>query len=210
MRLYLVGGHMCNDATCSNNQVYTDVWTSGDVGATWRCLTSGMYATPALQTKATTYSKGIGRYYSAVLTGDDTLFIVAGHKPNTTEGLNSVMTAFVDENDAVFSSTPYLVTPQLSGAQPVLKSMEKIAIFFKENIQMGAGIINLKAAGSATTIGATSMITSQAIWITPTNGQLEAAGVYNLQFPDGAVKDVSGNAVVGMPAYSVTVHDDIA
>merc|ERR1719487_1414908 len=45
-KLYLMGGDNCNDATCSNNEAFTDVWMSvevttagltSEVGATWTC-----------------------------------------------------------------------------------------------------------------------------------------------------------------------------
>ena len=126
---------MCTDTVCSDNKVYTDLWMSADMGETWAVQTMGIFANTYLNSMFTEYSKGIGRHYSAVLTGDDTIYILGGHKPNTTEGLNSVFTSSVNSPDATFSSAPYLISPK----GVVYKSATQVAIFFKENIQMGTG-----------------------------------------------------------------------
>jgi len=85
-KLYLLGGHMCNDAACSNNLVFTDVWSSANIGESWDCQTANY--NDAL---TSVYSKGIGRYVSTVMTHDDTIFLIGGHKPNTTEGLDQIL-----------------------------------------------------------------------------------------------------------------------
>ena len=65
-KLYLMGSHNCNDATCTNNAAFTDVWMSqevttggitSEVGATWTCETANY--DPSF---TSTYTKGIWRY----------------------------------------------------------------------------------------------------------------------------------------------------
>jgi hypothetical protein len=201
-KLYLLGGHMCTDMACSNNMVFSDLWSSADVGETWAAHTMGIFANQDLATRVTEYSKGIGRYYSTVMTGDDTIYVLAGHKPNTTQGLNSVFTAYTNPPDVTFSSTTYLQGP----TQTVLKTMPKVAIFFKENIQMGAGTIQFKAGASA--LAVTTQIFRQGIHLYP-SAALTAGTTYNLEMPAGSVKDAAGNPLGSLsPAYSFTVNGD--
>eukprot|EP00747_Dinoflagellata_sp_TGD_P154236 gnl/TRDRNA2_/TRDRNA2_177480_c1_seq4.p1 gnl/TRDRNA2_/TRDRNA2_177480_c1~~gnl/TRDRNA2_/TRDRNA2_177480_c1_seq4.p1 ORF type:complete len:1607 (-),score=271.05 gnl/TRDRNA2_/TRDRNA2_177480_c1_seq4:140-4501(-) len=201
-KLYLLGGHKCEDMLCKNNMVMSDLWRSDDVGATWMCQTMGIYANTALSSMITQYSKGIGRYYSAVMTGDDTIWILAGHQPNTTQGLNRVFSAYTNPPDDTFSSTTYLASPTTT----VLKSMESVAIFFKENIQMGTGTIQF--ADGADILPVKTRIAAQGIYLSPTK-PLIAGKTYTLQMPAGSVKNAGGHPLGLLnPGYSFSVNSD--
>ena len=60
------------------------------------------------------------------MAGDDTVWILAGHQPNMTEGLNRVFTSYIISPDEMFSSTLYLAAP----TRTVLKSMSEVALPF--------------------------------------------------------------------------------
>jgi hypothetical protein len=201
-KLYLLGGHNCKDMLCTDNMVMSDLWMSADTGATWECQTMGVFANSLLSSTITEYSKGIGRYYSSVITGDDTVWILAGHQPNTTQGLNRVYTSYVNPPDTTFSSTTYLGSP----TTVVLKSMEKVAIFFKENIQMGAGTIRFTDGTNPLPVSTT--ISAQGMHMFPL-APLVAGTTYTLQMPAGSVKDTDGNPLGSIsPTYTFHVNSD--
>lgn len=204
-KLYFVGGHACSSATCSDNMVYMDVWMSVDIGQTWSCQTSGLFSTPDLSALVTPYSKGISLRHSAVaLTGDDTIYVMGGHKPNTTEGFNTIYTSFWAPAEAQFSSTPYVEAPQ-TASTGILKSMSEVALFFRENIQLGTGTIALVTG--QTTVGTTTSLNGQGFYISP-NADLTANTVYTLQMPQGSLKDVAGNSLPAAVSHTFTTHDD--
>jgi len=202
-KLYLFGGHTCSDSSCSNNEVFNDLWLSEDVGETWTCQTSTV--DPSL---VTSYSRGVGRYTTAVVTGDDTLFLMGGSKANTTEGLNKVFTSYMIAPDQTFDgANPYVVAPQI---QPVLKNFGSVSVFFQESVQLGTGAITfLKDGGTsgATTVGASAHVDGQSVILSPSVGI--AGSTYALQMPAGSVKDLYGNALVSSPVYTFTVNADV-
>merc|ERR1712196_247597 len=111
-----MGGDNCgSDATCKNNLVFTDVWMSqevltagvfAEIGTTWTCQTANY--DPSF---TSTYSKGIGRYISPVVTHDDVLWLMGGHVPNTTTGLNTVYTSYAGPLDLTLEKTVYAQYP---------------------------------------------------------------------------------------------------
>merc|ERR1712036_8458 len=138
-----MGGHNCNDATCSNNAAFTDVWMSvaettggltSEVGTTWTCQTANY---DSALTGA--YTKGIGRYVSSVVTHDDTLWLMGGHVPNTTTGLNTVYTSYAGPLDLSLAKTVYAQYP-LAAATGLLKSTA-VTMYFTEDVVAGTGTI---------------------------------------------------------------------
>merc|ERR1719387_3239357 len=109
--VYLLGGHMasCTGAMCG--EVFTDVWVSNDVGITWQCQTANYDST-----LTSSYTKGIGRHVGAVMTYDDTMFLIAGAKANFTVGLNSIWTSYAYAPDNIVPTDyPSLSVPAASG-----------------------------------------------------------------------------------------------
>merc|ERR1719265_2125559 len=144
-KLYLMGGHNCNDATCSNNGAFTDVCMSqetttagltSEVGTTWSCQTANY--DPSF---TSTCSKGIGRYVSSVITHDDTLWLMGGHVPNTTTGLNTVYTSYAGPLDLTLSKTVYAQYP-LAAATGLLKGTS-VTMYFTEDVVAGTGTVTI-------------------------------------------------------------------
>jgi hypothetical protein len=198
-KLYLIGGHTCKDLQCSNNEVFNDVWMSSNVGETWTCQTSTI--DPSM---VSSYSRGMGRYTTAVMTGDDTIFLMGGLKANSTEGLNKVYTSFLVAPDQTFNgASPYLVAPQV---QPVLKTFGSVSVYFQEAVQLGTGAITFVKDGT-TTVSASALVDGESIILSP-NGANVAGSAYALQMPAGSVKDLYGNALLSSPIYTFTVNAD--
>merc|ERR1719487_3025311 len=100
---------------CCNNAVFNDVWMTVDthvdeVGAKWACQTANYhdadfpYVGDDRSPTVNSYTKGVNKF-SAVMTHDDTIFMMAGHKPNTTQGLNRVYATKPGKPRAAFDST---------------------------------------------------------------------------------------------------------
>jgi len=204
-KLYLMGGHNCNDATCTNNAAFTDVWMSQEtttagltagVGATWTCQTAHYNSS-----LTETYSKGIGRYTSSVVTHDDTLWLMGGHKPNTTAGLNTVYTSYAGVLDLSLSKTIYAQSP-LAAATGLLRTTS-VSMYFTEDVVAGTGTITVTdlgddVASGGTTANAdaaitmTTSFTRQMLTITP-SAALKTSHKYTVALGDGSVKDLAGN-----------------
>ena len=80
----------------------TDVWKSTNSGEDWQCLTANMAHDLTEQ-----HSRGLGRLTTGVMAHDDTIFLIAGAKPNTTLSLNTVWTSYAADAD---STAPTVVT----------------------------------------------------------------------------------------------------
>ena len=65
------------------NRPVTTGGITSEIGATWTCQTANY--DPSF---TSTYTKGIGKYVSSVVTHDDVLWMMGGQVPNTTTGLN--------------------------------------------------------------------------------------------------------------------------
>jgi len=223
-KLYLMGGHNCNDATCSNNAAFTDVWMSSEttvagltseVGSTWSCQTANY--DPSL---TQTYSKGIGRYVSSVITHDDTLWLMGGHVPNTTSGLNTVYTSYAGPLDLSLSKTVYAQYP-VAAATGLLKSTA-VTMYFTEDVVAGTGTISVTdlgddlASGGTTAnadaaIAITTSFSRQMLTITPT-AALKTSHKYTVALADASVKDLAGNNIDTTAAsddWSFTVTSDM-
>merc|ERR1719162_995309 len=219
-KLYLMGGHNCNDATCSNNAAFTDVWMSvatttagltAEVGATWTCQTAN-YDSALTET----YSKGIGRYVSSVITHDDTLWLMGGHVPNTTTGLNSVYTSYAGPLDQTLSKTVYAQYP-LAAATGLLKTTG-VTMYFTEDVVAGTGTITVTdlgddvATGGTTAnadaaIAITTSFTRQMLSITPT-AALKTSHKYTVALGDGSIKDLAGNTFSSFTSWDFSVTTD--
>lgn len=216
-KVFLFGGHMCSDATCSNNMVFTDVWKSSNCGETWVCQTANFNAAMTSE-----YSKGIGRFASAVMTHDDTIFLLGGHKPNTTLGLNKIYT----------SSS--LSTPPLDNAfaardlktqtpATVYKAGGSFSLYFKEGIQTSGvsgapirimyygddGVSGGTTANADSAIAMSSAISHQVLTIT-TGSMLTAGKTYGVQVPKLSIKDGAGNYLPGHESFDFSVNADVA
>ena len=163
-KLYLMGSHNCNDATCTNNAAFTDVWMSqevttggitSEVGATWTCETANY--DPSF---TSTYTKGIWRYVSPVITHDDTLWLMGGHAPNTTTGLNTVYTSYAGPLDMSLATTVYAQYP-LAAATGLLKSTS-VTMYFTEDVVAGTGTITVTDLGDDVATGGTAMSSASA------------------------------------------------
>merc|ERR1740138_1557321 len=219
-KLYLMGGHNCNDATCSNNLAFTDVWMSqevttagltAEVGTTWTCQTANY--DPSF---TSTYTKGIGKYVSSVITHDDTLWLMGGHKPNTTTGLNTVYTSYAGPLDLSLSKTVYAQYP-VAAATGLLKSTS-VTMYFTEDVVAGTGTITVTdlgddvASGGTTAnadaaIAVTTSFSRQMLTITP-SAALKTSHKYTVALGDGSIKDLSGNTFSGFTSWSFTVTTD--
>merc|ERR1719162_466952 len=219
-KLYLMGGHNCNDATCSNNAAFTDVWLSSEtttagltteVGATWTCQTANYDSA-----FTSTYSKGIGRYVSSVITHDDTLWLMGGHKPNTTTGLNTVYTSYAGPLDLSLAKTVYAQYP-LAAATGLLRTTS-VTMYFTEDVVAGTGTVTVTdlgddVASGGTTANADAAITittsfsRQMLTITP-SAALKTSHKYTVALGDGSVKDLAGNTFTSFTSWDFTVSTD--
>jgi hypothetical protein len=211
--LYLMGGHNCIDPICAT-QVFTDVWSSGDGGATWVCQTAN-YA-PELTEK---FSLGIGRFVTPIMAYDNTIFLVGGHKPNTTLGLDTVYESYGKMLDtAIAGPLTQLPAHDSSGAM----ADANLTFFFGESIQAGVGSITLTDYGpddvtggttgdADTDIPITTVVSRQILSVIP--GQsLKAGRKHGLTITDGAFKDIAGNTLTASAfgTYNFKVVNDDA
>merc|ERR1711871_635270 len=219
-KLYLMGGHNCNDATCSNNAAFTDVWLSSEtatagltseIGTTWTCQTANYDSS-----FTSTYTKGIGAYVSSVITHDDVLWLMGGQKPNTTTGLNTVYTSYAGPLDLSLSKTVYAQYP-LAAATGLLKTTS-VTMYFTEDIVAGTGTITVTDLGDDVATGGTTAnadaaitittsFTRQMLTITPA-AALKTSHKYTVALGDGSIKDLAGNTFTSFTSFDFTVTTD--
>merc|ERR1719428_580464 len=139
-----MGGHNCGiDLECKSNEVFTDVWLSVDAGLTWSCRTSNY--NPGITEK---YSRGIGRFVSATLTHDDTVFLIGGQKPNTTMGLSTIWMSYGGPVDLQKPGGEYVYLPQSHETSPV---NSPVKLYFGEKILIGSGALQVTDLASLST-----------------------------------------------------------
>merc|ERR1712193_465457 len=205
------------DATCSNNLAFTDVWMSSevttggitsDIGTTWTCQTANY--DPSF---TSTYTKGIGKYVSSVITHDDVLWMMGGQVPNTTTGLNTVYTSYAGPLDLSLSKTVYAQYPLASATGLGLST--SVTMYFTEDVVAGTGKITITdlgndAASGGTTANAdaaiaiTTAFSRQMLTITP-SAALKTSHKYTVALGDGSIKDLAGNTFT---SFSFTVTTD--
>merc|ERR1711959_852420 len=213
-KLYLMGGHNCNDATCSNNGAFTDVWMSSDttdVGTTWTCQTANY---DSALTGA--YTKGIGRYVSSVVTHDDTLWLMGGHVPNTTTGLNTVYTSYAGPLDLSLSKTVYAQYPLAAATGLGLST--SVTMYFTEDVVAGTGTVTITDLGDDVASGGTTANADAAITITTSfsrqmltttpSAALKTSHKYTVALGDGSIKDLAGNTFTSFTSFDFTVSTD--
>merc|ERR1719335_1368218 len=191
-----------------------EVTTGGsttDIGTTWTCQTANY--DPSF---TSTYTKGIGRYVSSVVTHDDTLWLMGGQVPNTTYGLNSVYTSYAGPLDLSLSKTVYAQYP-LGAATGLLKSTS-VTMYFTEDVLAGTGSVTVTDLGDDTATGGTTAnadsaiaittsFTRQMLTITPT-AALKTSHKYSVALGDGSIKDLAGNTFTGFTSWEFTVTTD--
>merc|ERR1719428_103360 len=184
---------------------------AADIGTTWTCQTANY--DPSF---TSTYTKGIGRYISSVVTHDDVLWMMGGHKPNTTYGLNTVYTSYAGPLDLTLAKTVYAQYP-LAAATGLLKSTA-VTMYFTEDVVAGTGTITVTdlgddvASGGTTAdadaaIAITTSFSRQMLTITP-SAALKSSHKYTVALGDGSIKDLAGNTFTSFTSFDFTVSTD--
>eukprot|EP00746_Dinoflagellata_sp_MGD_P074176 gnl/MRDRNA2_/MRDRNA2_29997_c0_seq1.p1 gnl/MRDRNA2_/MRDRNA2_29997_c0~~gnl/MRDRNA2_/MRDRNA2_29997_c0_seq1.p1 ORF type:complete len:2479 (-),score=415.20 gnl/MRDRNA2_/MRDRNA2_29997_c0_seq1:427-7653(-) len=210
-KLYLMAGHNCIDALCAT-QVFTDVWSSSDGGATWVCQTANF--APELTEK---YSLGIGRFVTPIMAYDNAIFLLGGHKPNTTLGLDTVYESYGRRLDTeIAGAFAQLPAHDSQGAMGDASLM----LYFRESVQAGTGTVKLTDFGpdevtggntgdADTDIPITTMFSRQILSVIP-GQRLTAGRKHGLTITDGTIKDLAGNTLTASAfgSYHFTVAND--
>merc|ERR1712159_309840 len=192
-----------------------EVTTGGitsEVGATWTCQTANY--DPSF---TSTYTKGIGRYVSSVVTHDDVLWLMGGHVPNTTTGLNTIYTSYAGPLDLSLSTTVYAQYP-LATATGLLKTTS-ITMYFTEDVVAGTGTITVTDLGNDVASGGTTAnadaaitiatsFTRQMLTITP-SAALKTSHKYTVALGDGSIKDLACNTFTSFTSFDFTVTTDM-
>eukprot|EP00746_Dinoflagellata_sp_MGD_P140420 gnl/MRDRNA2_/MRDRNA2_73673_c0_seq1.p1 gnl/MRDRNA2_/MRDRNA2_73673_c0~~gnl/MRDRNA2_/MRDRNA2_73673_c0_seq1.p1 ORF type:complete len:2528 (+),score=396.81 gnl/MRDRNA2_/MRDRNA2_73673_c0_seq1:280-7584(+) len=213
--LWMMGGY--DQAGCAPGEVYckdvyTDLWKSGNYGWTWECLTSNYD-----QLFVTLYSKGIGRHVGALMTHDDTIFLIGGAKPNSTVGLNTVWSSYTGTNDTTkpddYSSSMFPFT----GDTNVLTS-SKVMMYFHESVFLRTPPpsnspppqIRLEdLTNSNNLLPFTTKLVRQVLTINVKNKNFTAGSTVKVVVPATALQDVAGNTLAATREYQFTTHTDI-
>jgi hypothetical protein len=145
---------------------------------------------------------GIGRYVGALMTHDDTMFLIAGAKPNTTVNLNSVWTSYAAGKDSI---APTARTAMTSPTGTPLTTTS-VAMYFSEAVMLKAGkAITFKEG--ATTFAATTSLSRQVLTLTPSTA-LKAGTAYTMNIPNDAISDMAGNLFAGSSVTFTTDSDN--
>jgi hypothetical protein len=205
--VYLTGGHNCASysAPCVRSDVFMDIWSSTDIGATWNCMTA-IYGDGIGGQE--TYTKGMYKA-AAAMTYDDTMWLLGGRKPNSTTGFQTVYTSYNGPRDVSVSATPYLtvISPKSDG-----KALPKsqIQIFFAEDVKKNTGTVSIKFeknnGGTWGNAGASIDVTRQVITVKPST--MSSGGTYRVKIPTGALTDLAGNTMPAFTDYQFEVHSD--
>jgi len=219
--LFLTGGYdkdacEATDAYCKS--VFTDVWKSADSGRTWTCVTANY--DPSLTTEygnGEIKSLGLGRRVAAAISYDDTIFMIAGAKPNETSSLNTVWTSYSAAADAV---APVLYDNLMSPteSQTSVMTNAEVSLYFNENIFYSLPSTtlansdirltsNLPVAG--TVLSTTTEISRQRLKISLKSGVFTKAAVITITVPQLALKDEAGNALGAAISKQFTITDDV-
>eukprot|EP00435_Cladocopium_sp_Y103_P006334 s3326_g2.t1 len=199
--LYLVGGHFCegDDWMCNFN----DVWFSGDTGESWHCKTKNYLA----KDPSVMEWPGVGRGFNAVITQDDTIFVLAGDLPGREEASAHVYESFHGLGDVYLTDSPYFIMPgsTLLG-QAAVPPRQGFTLFFGEEILLAEGAMaffhqqdgnytDLENETNYTTgpiVESDIMVHGKDLHLQPREWLLPGR-TYRLEIPAGHVKDVAGN-----------------
>eukprot|EP00746_Dinoflagellata_sp_MGD_P166558 gnl/MRDRNA2_/MRDRNA2_96532_c0_seq1.p1 gnl/MRDRNA2_/MRDRNA2_96532_c0~~gnl/MRDRNA2_/MRDRNA2_96532_c0_seq1.p1 ORF type:complete len:3796 (-),score=582.92 gnl/MRDRNA2_/MRDRNA2_96532_c0_seq1:173-9922(-) len=204
--IYLTGGDNCASysAPCARSSVFMDVWSSADVGSTWKCLTAS-YGENIGGTQL--YTSGLYKA-TAAMTYDDTMWLLAGRKPNSTAGLQTVYSSLPGSQDLTVSASPYLTVVSPKSDNKALPT-STIRIFFREAVQKNSAaniLFEKNNAGNWGSAGASIDVSRQIVTITPST--MSPSGFYRVKIPTGALTDASGNTVASFTDYTFEVHSD--
>merc|ERR1719409_912208 len=112
-----------------------------------------------------TYTRGIGRYVSSVMTYDDTIFLMAGAKANSTASLNTVWTSYAADADSTAPSDLSSLMSISSGATGILTNAG-VSLYFTEAVTFKKGGEVTIAKGAAN-LAATTTLSRQVLTIQP-------------------------------------------
>jgi hypothetical protein len=210
--LYLLGGYdstACAQADVSCSAVFTDVWHSADFGATWACLTANYD-----KSMTSTYTKGIGRHVSSVMTHDDYMFLIAGSKANATVSLNDIWTSSTPatETNAPIAYASSMVPA--NGATGILTGAS-VTLYFDEVVsyKSGGALAPRLVDGSNTSVTLTisTEISRQVMTMSLTGTQKYPAGdAIHIRIPAYSLQDTAGNTLTADLTYSFTADADAA
>jgi len=210
--LYLLGGYdasACGSTDMSCSAVFTDVWHTADFGATWSCLTANY--DPSV---TSTYTKGIGRFVSGIMTHDDYMFLIAGAKANATVSTNDIWTSSVPATETnkpgVYASSMVPV----GGATGILTGAT-VTLYFDEAVSYKSGglLAPRLVDGSNTTVTLTvaTSISRQVMTMSLTGTQKYPAGdAIHIRIPAYSLQDTAGNTLAADLTYSFTANADSA
>jgi hypothetical protein len=208
-KLYLLGGYesTCSFSAISCSGVFTDVWHSADFGATWACLTANYE--PAM---TSTYTKGIGRFVSGLMTYDDYMFLIAGAKSNTTVSTNDIWTSY---SPAAETSKPTVYASSMvpAGGSTGVLTESTVTLYFDEVVSYKAGgdLAPRLVDGSNTSITLTiaTSISRQVMTMSLTGTQKYPAGdAIHIRIPAYSLQDTAGNTLAADLTYSFTANAD--
>lgn len=198
--LYLVGGHFCEDDWMCN---FNDVWFSGDTGESWHCKTKNYLA----KDPSVMEWPGVGRGFNAVITQDDTIFVLAGDLPGREEASAYVYESFLGLGDVYLTDSPYFIMPgsTLLG-QAAVPPRQGFSLFFGEEILLAEGAMaffhqqdgnysDLENETNYTTgpiIESDITVHGKDLHLQPREWLLPGRR-YRLEIPAGHVQDVAGN-----------------
>lgn len=199
--LYLVGGHFCkgDEWMCSFN----DVWFSGDIGESWHCKTKNyLAADPSVMEWP-----GVVRGFNAVITQDDTIFVLAGDLPGREEASAYVYESFLGLGDVYLTDSPYFIMPgsTLLG-QAAVPPSQGFSLFFGEEILLAEGAMaffhqqdgnytDLENETNYTTgpiVESDITVHGKELHLQPREWLLPGR-TYRVEIPAGHVKDAAGN-----------------
>jgi hypothetical protein len=213
--LFMMGGY--DKAACAPGEiyckdVYTDLWKSSNYGWTWECLTSHYD-----QLTVTLYSKGIGRHVGALMTHDDTIFLIGGAQPNGTVGLNTVWSSYTETNDTVKPDDYGLSMSPSHGDTNVLTS-SKVMMYFHESVFLRApspsnsppAQIRLEdLTNSDNLLPITTELVRQVLTVRVKDKNFSAGSTVKVVVPATALQDAAGNTLAATREYQFTTHADI-
>lgn len=185
--IYVIGGEALG------GDVMMDIWkSSGDtytmfVGSRWRCQTADYRVGMASPDATIIASRNIGM----AMTGDDTLFFVAGQPADTDTGTNSVFSWAASMSDESFGQA--ILTTYADGV---------VSIYFDEAVEIvDPTKVRLLDMAEGTSMGYEVSVARQILLLTATSSALflDDFKTYQVVIEDGALADSSGNLVEGFP-----------
>jgi len=201
--LFLVGGHWCDMNAWMCN--FNDVWFSPDEGESWHCKTKNYLAKdPSVMSWP-----GVGKGFNAVITQDDTIFVMAGNLPGSEEASSFVYESFLGFEDIYLSdSQPYFIMPGSTLLdQPPVPPQQRFTLFFGEEVRLAPGAMayfheqpgnytnpeNETNYATGLMVESHIMVRGKDLLLQPKQWLLPGRR-YHLEIPAGHVQDSAGNS----------------